>query len=83
MFQDTWACHFPWVELVIGDDGLVFQVRCTICNKILGKPKLLAPKLDMLQKHVGRQKAIVPTIAMMLQTTRMKGCSLGGILKLL
>jgi hypothetical protein len=23
VFQDTWACHFPWVELVVGEDGLV------------------------------------------------------------
>lgn len=56
VFQDTWACHFPWVEFVIWDDGLVSQVQCTICNKILRKPKLLAPKLDMLQKHVGQHK---------------------------
>ncbi len=62
MFQDTWACHFPWVELVIGDDGLVSQVQCIICNKILGKPKLLALKLAMLQKHIGHQKAIVPSL---------------------
>ncbi len=26
VFQDTWACCFPWAEPVIGDDGLVFQV---------------------------------------------------------
>jgi hypothetical protein len=58
VFQDTWACHFPSAELVIRDDGLVSQVRCTICSKIFKKPKL-AFKLDMLQKHVGCQKAII------------------------
>jgi len=26
VFQDTWACHFPWVEIVVGEDGLVAQV---------------------------------------------------------
>ncbi len=23
VFQDTWACCFPWVETVVGEDGLV------------------------------------------------------------
>jgi hypothetical protein len=21
--QDMWACRFPWVEIVVGEDGLV------------------------------------------------------------
>jgi hypothetical protein len=50
---------FHGLEFIIGNDGLVSQVRCTIYNKILGKPKLLAPKLDTLQKHFGCQKEIV------------------------
>jgi hypothetical protein len=59
VFYDTWACRFAWVEFIIGDDGLVFQVRSTIYSKILRKPKLLALKLDTLQKHISHQKAIV------------------------
>lgn len=47
------------MEFIIGDDGLVSQVWCTIYSKILRKPKLLAPKLDTLQKHFGRRKVIV------------------------
>jgi len=23
VFQDTWACRFPWVEANVGEDGLV------------------------------------------------------------
>ncbi len=23
VFQDTWACCFPWAEIVVGEDGLV------------------------------------------------------------
>ncbi len=23
VFQDTWACHFPLVEAIVGEDGLV------------------------------------------------------------
>ncbi len=25
VFQNTWACCFPWAKLLIGDDGLVSQ----------------------------------------------------------
>ncbi len=59
VFQDMWACRFPWVEAIVGEDGLVAQVRCKICGNIEGKPKLLTPKLDTLQKHVGRCKATI------------------------
>ncbi len=59
MFQDMWACHFSWVEAIVGEDGLVAQVWCKICNNIEGKPKLLAPKLDTLHKHVGHCKATI------------------------
>jgi hypothetical protein len=59
VFQNTWACRFPWVEVVIGEDDLVAHVQCKICSNIEGKPKLLAPKFDTLHKHVGRHKAIV------------------------
>jgi hypothetical protein len=45
VFQDIWACHFPWAK-PIGDDGLVSQVQCIIYSKILGKPKLLAPNFQ-------------------------------------
>jgi hypothetical protein len=26
VFQDMWACYFPWVEAIVGEDGLVAQV---------------------------------------------------------
>jgi len=56
VFQDTWA------KPIIGDDALVSQVRCTIYNKILRKPKFLAPKFDTLHKHIGRRKATIPSL---------------------
>jgi hypothetical protein len=59
VFQDTWACRFPWAEIVVGEDGMVAQVWCKICNNIEGKPKLLAPKFDTLKKHVERHKATI------------------------
>ncbi len=45
MFSNTWVCDFPWVESIVGDDGLVTQVQCTICNKIEGKAKMLVLSL--------------------------------------
>jgi hypothetical protein len=30
-----------------------------VCSKIDGKDKMLAPKIDSLQKHVGKRKALV------------------------
>ncbi len=34
-------------------------MRCKVFSKIDGKDKMLAPKIDSLQKHVGRRKALV------------------------
>jgi hypothetical protein len=45
MFLKTRECDFPWIESILGDDGLVSQVQCTICNKIEGKAKMLVPSL--------------------------------------
>jgi hypothetical protein len=36
---------------IVGDDGLDFQIWCKTWNHIDEKEKLLAPKLDTLQKH--------------------------------
>jgi hypothetical protein len=65
-FKDTWAYHFPWAEPVVGDDGLVSQVRCTVYSKFSKKPELLAPKFDMLHMHVGHRKAIVPSLGVVI-----------------
>jgi hypothetical protein len=39
---------------------LVAHVQCKICDNIERTLKLLAPKFDTLQKHVGCCKAIIP-----------------------
>ncbi len=56
-----WACRFPWAKTIVGEDGLVTQVRCKICSNIEGKPKLLALKFNTLHKHVGCCKATIPS----------------------
>jgi hypothetical protein len=54
-----WACRFPRAKLVVGENGLVFQIKCMICSKIKGKLKMLVPNHNMLQKHVGHWKALI------------------------
>ncbi len=39
---------------------MVSQVRCTVYNKFLGKPKLMDSKLDTLHMHTGHWKAFAP-----------------------
>jgi hypothetical protein len=55
-----WVCCFPWVETIVGEDGLVTHVQCKICSDIEGKPKLPTLKFNTLQKHVERHKATIP-----------------------
>jgi hypothetical protein len=35
-------------------NGKVNMVKCCVCSHIEGRKKLLVPKFDSLQKHVGR-----------------------------
>jgi hypothetical protein len=51
-FQNTHVVQFPWVESILGDDGLECQMWCKICSCINGKGKMLVLKLDTLYKHV-------------------------------
>jgi hypothetical protein len=67
VFQDTWACCFPWVEIVVREDGLAAHVQCKICSNIEGKPKLLAPKFNTLQKHARCRKGIVPNFGIIVE----------------
>lgn len=53
-FQDNWAQKLPWAEAVIGADGSMSQVKCTICLAMFGQTKLLSVKLDNMWKHAGR-----------------------------
>ncbi len=46
----------PWVEVVIGLEGKMTYVKCRICNEVEKRKKLLVPKFDGLQKHIGCQK---------------------------
>jgi hypothetical protein len=47
-FQDSLVAKFPWVEFVIRDNCLVFQVRCMICTFVERKEKYLSLKLNIL-----------------------------------
>ncbi len=44
---------------MVNEKGEVHWVQCMICIVVEGKEKLLAPKLDTLQKHISHRKAKV------------------------
>jgi hypothetical protein len=58
IFLNNLTTKLPWTELIVVDNGKVHQVWCLVCTKIEGWDKFFAPKLDLLWKHGGIQKAI-------------------------
>ncbi len=59
LFQDFWNAKLSWLEFVMDEQRKVHQIICKVRTKIKGKEKLMAPKLDSLQKHGGERKALV------------------------
>ncbi len=59
MFKEEWATQFPWVELVEDHVTKTHLVCCKVCSLVEGKDKILNLKLDGLQKHVGKKKALI------------------------
>jgi hypothetical protein len=57
-FQDFWAAKLPWAKGVVGADGRITQVYCTICIDIEGREKLLVSKINSLYKHASRRRAL-------------------------
>ncbi len=51
-FQVAWTTHLPWAKSIVDDKGEVHLVKCMTCTFVVGKDKLLIPKLDNLLKHV-------------------------------
>jgi hypothetical protein len=58
-FQDVWAAKLPWAEPHLDDEGVLVAVNCKICSMINGKLKLIVPKWDNLEKHMGKRQALV------------------------
>jgi hypothetical protein len=48
-------------KIVVGCDGLIHAMSCTICSKIECRKNLFAFKLDNFSEHVGKRKAKVTT----------------------
>lgn len=51
-----------WAKSTMGVDGKVIYIKWKVCSVIERRNKLLVPKLDFLWKHVGRRKAIIASI---------------------
>jgi hypothetical protein len=45
-----------WVKVVFDPTINLLVVKCKVCTKIKRKKKLLVPKWDSLEKHVGKRK---------------------------
>lgn len=56
-FQIIWAVKLPWAEAVLGPDGVLQMVMCTVCTDHEKKPYILGPKWDTFVKHEGKRKA--------------------------
>lgn len=57
-FQTVWAVKLPWAEGVLGPDGVLEMVKCTVCSEHDKKPCIMGPKWDTLVKHEGSRKAV-------------------------
>ena len=49
----------PWAELHLDAEGVLVAVNCKVCSTIKGKPKLIVPKWNNLEKHIGKRRAVV------------------------
>jgi hypothetical protein len=58
-FHDVWAAKLPWAEPHLDGEGMLVAMNCKICSAINGKPKLIVPKWDNLEKHMGKRRALV------------------------
>jgi len=73
IFQDTWVARFPWVQLVLGSTSQNFEkqtlwhqnFKWNLLFHNWKKDTFFPPKLDTLQKHFGRHKAIVATLMLL------------------
>ena len=58
-FQDVWAVKLPWAEPHLNGEGVLVAVNYKMCFAINGKPKLIVPKWNNLEKHIGKRRALV------------------------
>jgi hypothetical protein len=52
-FQDSWDPKLPWIEDIVGMDGMITQVCYKVCFEVEKREKLLVSKIDLLWKHGG------------------------------
>jgi hypothetical protein len=53
-FQIDWSARAPWTEMILTADGLLHMVKCTICSTVRGKPVIMGPKWDTINRHSRR-----------------------------
>ncbi len=65
-FQDSWVVKLPWAESIVGVKGKAIEVKCKVYNVIDGRNKLLVANLNYLWKHVGRMKATIAFVGVVM-----------------
>jgi len=55
-YQDFWFLKMPWVEAIFDVKENLMIIQCKLCTKIKCKEKLLIPKWNLLEKHMGKGK---------------------------
>jgi hypothetical protein len=53
-FQIDWSARTPWTEMILTADGLLHMVKCTICSAVRGRPMIMGPKWDTINRHSRR-----------------------------
>jgi hypothetical protein len=54
--KKIWATSFLWAKMLKSDYGEVNYVKYIFCLAVKGKDVILGPKINTLDKHVGKRK---------------------------
>jgi hypothetical protein len=53
------VAKLPWAQPELGTNDVLVAVKCSVYSIVNGKPKLIVPKWDNLEKNMGKQRALV------------------------
>lgn len=53
-WHEVWVCKFVWVEGEFNQNGDVVEVVYRLCTVMMGRRKMMVPKMDNLKKYEGK-----------------------------
>ena len=51
--------RLPWTKPELDSNGILVAVKYIVCSIINGKPKLIVPKWDNIEKYMGKWQALL------------------------